>query len=134
MVSVSSTSSASQSVLQQLSLQQAKRNADQAEERARSLKAQANEAQQAANQSQERARALEVESSQAQEDASQARSGLASLKASPVEQTMTTLSKVTSKTASQTPTPTPAPTVAAQPATSVNSQGQVTGKLVNVVA
>lgn len=132
MVSVSSTSGISQSALQQLSLQQAKRNADQAEERARTLKAQADEAQQAANQSQERARTLEIESSQAQENASRARSGLASLKASPVEQTMTTLSKVASKTASQAPTPTP--TAATQPVTSVNSQGQVTGKLVNVVA
>lgn len=74
---LSAISSVNQSGLQQMQLQQALRNADQAEQNARSLRNQADSAQRAATRAQEGARALDIEAGQAQDRAGQARQGVA---------------------------------------------------------
>lgn len=77
--STSSVSSASAGVWQQLQTQQALRTADQAEQKARALRAEAAAAQTEADRAQDRARNLRGESSQAQTVAEQARRGVSSL-------------------------------------------------------
>jgi hypothetical protein len=98
MASVPSTTSVNQNGWQQIRLQQAMRNADQAVQTAESLKAQANEAQRVAEQAQENAQSLVAQTEQAQLIAGEARLGVATL------------------------------------STVVNSQGQVTGKIINTTA
>src|SRR5690606_16936348 len=73
---ISSTSGAASAAFTQLQRQQAERNVEQAEQRARSLRAEARQANAEANRAQERARSLEVETDQASQEAGRARSGL----------------------------------------------------------
>ncbi len=138
MISVSSTTSANDYGLQQIRLQQARRNADQAEQTAQALKAQADAAQRVADHEQENARSLYVQSDQAQTKAGQARQGLAAF--SSAQQAITQLSKAVDQVISREQVPTEAaPSAPTPPASSVgaavtNSQGQVTGKIVNTTA
>jgi hypothetical protein len=77
---VANSQGASQLVWQQIKLQQAQRNADQAEQNAQALKAQAAQAERVADRADERARSLKVQSDQAQTQAGMARSGLAAIR------------------------------------------------------
>ena len=136
MASISPTSSANQYGLQQLRQQQAMRNADQAEQAAQSLRAQANQAQIVADRAQETARSLTVQSDQAQAKAGQARQGLAA--AGSAQQAVAQLEKSVDQALTReqavVPTAAMAPATATTPSTSpapvVNTQGQVTGTLV----
>jgi hypothetical protein len=90
MAAISSTSSsqaATQVGLQQLKLQQARQNAERAEQTARSLQSQAASASLVADRAQEDARTLAVQASQAQSSAGQARQGLAIIKSTVQMQT-----------------------------------------------
>lgn len=132
MVSVSSTSSTNQYILQQLSVQQAKRSADQAELAAQTLKAQANEAQRVADREQGNARYLSIQSDQAQARAGQIRQGLAALNSE--QQAITPLSNTLDQVLSRQPAPA-STTQTTSPSTSpspvVNTQGQVTGTIIS---
>jgi len=70
---ISSASTAGAAIWGQMQQQQAQRSAEQAEQRARSLRAEAQNAQGEADQAQARARDLNVRSDQAQNDASSAK-------------------------------------------------------------
>ncbi|MDD5177242.1 MAG: hypothetical protein PHQ05_12560 [Sterolibacterium sp.] len=131
MAPVSSISSANQYGWQQFKLQQAKRNADQAEQAALSLKTQANDAQRVADRAEENARSLWVQSDQAQTKAGQARQGLAAI--GTAQQSVAQLSKTVDQVLvrEQAATST-TPSTSTLPVT--NSQGQVTGKIVNTTA
>ena len=130
--SLSGAQSTAQSGLQQFRLQQAERNAEQAEQTARALQSQAREARQTASQAQEDARFIAAQADQAQTNAGQARLGLAVIRS--VGQLQTRLSEaVTQVTENLQGTEPAAPTPA--PATPViNTQGQVTGTVVNTTA
>lgn len=136
MVAISSTSgaqsSAAQVGLQQLKLQQAKRNADRAEQTAQALQAQAAEAQRVANNAQENARALSVRSDQAQSVAGQARQGLALI--SSVGQMQTQLGNTAAQVVERAQSPQTSTTTQTTKAPVVNTQGQVTGTVVNTTA
>lgn len=142
MASVSSTSNATQSGLQQLRLQQARRNADQAEQVAQALKAQANDAQRAADGAQQNADSLTTQSGQASAKAGQARQGLTA--SATVQQAVTQLSDrvdqvigreaVTATSATTTATSTTGSTGSTNSAPVLNSQGQVTGTIINITA
>ncbi len=114
--------------MQQLKVQQAKQNAEQAEFAARALRAQANEVQQAADRAQEEARSLFVRSDQAQSAAGQARQGLAMLKSFDTMQTrlVNAISQAGERQVQMQQASAPAPVV--------NTSGQVTGTVVNTVA
>lgn len=131
LASVSASQSVGGALWAQLQQQQAQRNADQAEQRANVLQSQAKAAQSDADKAQQRARNLQVESSAAQSAAGEARQNLVELDS--LQQVKSQFSEVrqqisnilqsdspTAKSATQTPV--------------VNSFGQETGKLVNVVA
>jgi hypothetical protein len=130
MPTLSASSSVSQSGLQQMRLQQAVRNADQAEQNARSLRNQADSAQRVAAQAQEGARAISIQAGQAQDRAGQARQSVAAQESYAI--TSTQLGEIYTGVAEKlqvvdTPVAVAAPTV-------VNAQGQVTGGNVNVTA
>lgn len=134
MATISSSSSASigQSVLSQLQLQQAQRNAERADANARSLQAQAREAQRVAVEAQSTARTISSQADQAQSDASQARLSLSVIRnGSQVQSDLTSaVGNVTETLKVATPvavTPSPALPV-------VNTQGQLTGTVVNTTA
>ncbi len=136
MAPVSSISSATQSGLQQIMVQQAKRNADQAEQTAQSLRAQADAAQRTAEKAQETARSLTLQSDQAQQQADQARQGLAAVTAT--QQGITSLSNTINQMLDRklasipaTPSTTTPGTGAAPVPPVVNTQGQVTGTIIN---
>ncbi|QRM20091.1 hypothetical protein GBK02_12135 [Dechloromonas sp. TW-R-39-2] len=114
----------------QLQQQQAQRNADQAEQKARSLQEKARDAQSVADLAEDKARNIKVESDQAQGQASDARQGLASLKS--LGEVQGDLSALRNQLAS-TPTDT-AEAGGQSPAPVVNSSGQTTGTLLNVTA
>lgn len=127
----SSASGLSSSALGQIQQQQAQRNADRAEQQARSLRAQADAAQTQANQAQESARSLRSQSAQAQADASSARLGLAALKSARDVQTSlanlrTDIGAVLERPASQSQT--------SSAGVVINTQGQATGTLISVTA
>ena len=130
--SAAGAQSASSGLWAQLQLQQARRNADQAEQQAAALQSQARSAQTVADRAQENARSLQVQSRQAAGDASQARLNLATQDSATQVQSQlgdlkAQISEVlTSDTLSTTPT------VAATPV--INSSGHATGTLVNVTA
>jgi HD-GYP domain-containing protein (c-di-GMP phosphodiesterase class II) len=135
MAAISSTTgsqSAAQYGWQQLRLLQAKQNAQQAEQNARSLERQAVDAQQVADRAQENARALSTQSDRAQVNAGRARQGLAMIESSSQSQVMLA-SKADQVIAKQTETTTSSNT---QDSTSpvVNAQGQLTGTVVNTTA
>lgn len=136
MASVSATSSANQYGLQQLMVQQARRNADQAEQTAAALKAQADDAQQVADQAQANARSLSVQSDQAQQRAGQARQGLAALSVEQQGVNLLSLAvdRVLARQQASTSMARSGSTVTSAPAPVTNSQGQVTGRIVNTTA
>ena len=137
-MAIGSSTSANQSTLQsawqQMQVQQAQRNADQAEQNARALQAQAGNARRSADRAQENARSLEVQSSQAQAYADRAQQGVATYRSE--VQTVSKLAGAYDKVSQamhgaqvqqpQAPQQN-VPTV-------VNSQGQTTGQVVNITA
>ena len=134
--STSGLPSATQDAWQQLKLQQAQRDADRADWNAQALQAQAQQAQRVASRAEDVARSLSVQANQAQSEAGKARQGLASL--SSLGQTQNLLNHV-----SEQVFPAPAETQSSvtadgQTQTSatpvVNTQGQVTGTVVNTTA
>lgn len=151
--SISSVSSAVQSGYAQLKLQQARRNAEQAEVTAQALSQQAQQAKSEANQAQENARQLSVQSDRAQAGAVQAQQGLIATRsavdalnrlgegygkiaqavnaqpaaASDAAVTPASSTSVTATTATKT-------SPAATPAAVINDKGQTTGSLINIVA
>ncbi|MCK9389140.1 MAG: hypothetical protein M0Q22_12225 [Sulfuritalea sp.] len=130
--SLSGAQSAAQSGLAQLRLQQAKREAEQADQVARSLQAQAQSAQLKASQADQEARAITTQADVAESSAGQARQGLALVKTSGQMQTQLSgvVTQVVEKQKSAAP-PAPVQTPAA-PVTNV--QGQVTGTVINTTA
>lgn len=131
MPTLSAASSVNQSGFQQLQLQQARRNADQAEQSARSLSSQADSAQRAAAQAQEGARLLSVEAGQAQDRAGQARQGVVAQES--FTRTSAQIGEIYTRVAEKFQVIETPQVVAAAPAV-VNTQGQVTGGNVNVTA
>lgn len=132
-VSSISGSQAAQDVWKQLQLLQARRNADQAELTAQSLQAQAQDAQRTAEQADAQALSLAVQSDQAQENAGSARRGLAAMQSA--SQILPQITHIAENLAIQTQ-PSVQATAAppAKPAPVVNSQGQITGTVVNTKA
>lgn len=129
MATVSSTSGsqANQYGWQQVKLQQAKRNADQAEQNAQFLQVQAGEARRVADRAVENARSLSVRSDQAQTDAGRARQGLAAIQS--VNQMQMQLGRVADQAIQkQQAASSTAPT---ESAPVVNTLGQLTGTVVN---
>ena len=128
-ISAVADSSGLSPIMQQLRLQQAQRNADQAEVSARSLRQQARVAQQSADRAQEGARSVKVQADQAQSNAGSARQQLISLES--VSQLQTGFDTARQQIAQGlTSLDQPAPVVAPV----VNADGQATGTLVNVTA
>lgn len=124
---VSGSGAVSGFVSEQLRVQLAQRNADQAEAAARALRRQAADAQLEAEVAQEGARTLKVRSNQADGEAGQARLAVSSLES--VGKLQSGLTAVRTQVADtlkaiDAPAPTPA----------VNAEGQTTGTLVNVTA
>ena len=129
--SLSSGQSISGVAWQQVQQQQAQRNADQAEQAARSLQAQARAAQSVAYRAQENARSVSAEASQADSRANQAQQGLVAMKSigdiqSGFDDLRQQISTVLSKdfTTSEV----------AQPVPVTNTSGQQTGTLISVTA
>lgn len=125
----------------QLRLQQARRNAEQAELAARALQAQASNAQRTAARAQENARSLSVQSDEAQTVAGRARQGLHALDSA--NAAFSRVGKVIERIAPAAETPAATPVQALAPATPapastapavLNTDGQVTGTLVNTSA
>ena len=130
--SISGTQSAAQSGLQQFRLQQAERNAAQAEQTARSLQTEAGDAQQRASRAEEDARSIAAQAEQAQANAGQARLGLAVIRN--VDQMQVQLSNAIAQVAEQLKTAEPvAPSQNPVPPV-INAQGQVTGTVINTTA
>lgn len=124
-----SASPAMQYGLSQLRLQQTRRNAEQAEQAAQSLQAQAAAARRDADQADEKARSLEVDAAKAQSSAASARQGLAMLQSTGDNEarlTRVSSNMVVQQSGQQSATSGKAPVV--------NAQGQVTGRVVNVTA
>lgn len=112
-------------VTEQLRIQQAQRNADQAEAAARALRREATSAQREADNAQESARSLKVRSDQAQSDAGEARQQVTSLaQVQTVQQGFETLRTQIAEGLQSLDAPAP----------TVNAEGQTTGVLVNVTA
>lgn len=129
--SLSSSQAGGSALWGQIQQQQAQRNADQAEQRAKALAASARDAQSVADRAQENARSLKVESNQAQGEASQARRGLAGMSSlGEVQAQMSDLREQISTVLKSESTS----TTSATSAPVVNSFGQETGTLVNVTA
>lgn len=146
--SASGVQSAVQSGWQQLKLQQAQRNATQAEQNARALEAQASSAKRDADRAQDDARSLEVQSGQARDDAGRARQGLAAIRSTQdmqvrlgntVDQALKLQSGTeTASTATTAEAPAPAVATAATASTTstaapvINTQGETTGRIINI--
>ena len=129
--SISGAQSTAQSGVQ-LRLLQAERNAQQAEQTARALQAEASDAQQTAREAQEEARSVTARADQAQANAAKARLGLAAIRT--VDESQTRLSNAVSQGAQALKIPEPAtPTQSPTPPV-VNTQGQLTGTVVNTTA
>lgn len=128
--------SATQDAWQQLRLQQAQRDADRAERTAESLQAQARDAQKVALRANETARSLSVQADQAQSEAGKARQGVASL--SSLGQFQTLVNHVSDQVTQRLQnTQQSAPVNSQVPVSTtpvVNTQGQVTGTVVNTTA
>jgi sRNA-binding protein len=126
--SVSGTQAATSGAWAQLQLQQARQDANRAEQQAAALQARAASAQTVADRAQENARSLQVQSRQAQGDAAQARLNLASRDA--VGEVQSQLSNLRTQIADVLQSDTLSSTLAPV----INSSGQETGTLVNVTA
>lgn len=112
----------------QLQTQQAQRNAEQAEQRARALQSQARSAQQDADRAQENARQLQTSSVQARSDADSARRNVSSLES--LGQVNNQLGELRNQILAVLE---PSQPVVAAPAYT-NAEGQATGTLINTVA
>ena len=141
----STTSSAAQYGLQQLKLQQAQRNANQAEQAARALEAQASSAKQEAQQAQDRARSLEIQSGVANTVAGQARQGVAAVKTADqmqvnlgntLDQAIQKLDTSTTTNAIGSTSTSMVTSATNENASSpvVNTQGETTGTIINTTA
>jgi hypothetical protein len=121
--------SATQAALQQILVQQAKQNAERAEQTARSLRAQADAAQNKAHRAQENARSVSVyfRSNQAETAAGQARQGGAMIRSTIAMRE--SLAGTTGQVTERQNEPRPA---TAMPV--VNTFGQITGTVVNITA
>lgn len=135
-MAIDSSTSGLQSVTQlgwqQLKLQQAKRNADQAEQTAQILQQQASVAKQEANRAQENARTLAVQSDQAQSLAVRARQGLAGLSSGASSQAQ--LTYVIDQAVNRQPIAEATATAQDQSSSVVNTQGQTTGTIIDTTA
>lgn len=131
-LSSAGTSSATQAGVEQLRVLQAEKNADRAMQTAKTLADQAREARYNANKAQERARELSSQSSQAQTNAGRAQQGLQAMKTS--SQMQTQLSGVATQVIERQETAQPVSTAAEQAPPVVNTQGQLTGTVVNTSA
>lgn len=129
--SISGAQSAAQSGLQQLRLQQARRDAEQAEQVARSLEVQARAAQLKASEAQQNAQSITLQSDQAQTNAGQARLGLALINT--VGQMQTRLSNVVEQVVAKQKAAEPS-VAAAPPVAVINTEGQTTGTVINTTA
>lgn len=127
--SISGTQSAVQSSVQQLALQQARNDADRAEQKARSLQAQAASAQQVADRAQQNARFISGQADQAQANAGQARQRVAVVKTIGEMQTRleNAVGQVTEKLQA-------AESGRGSTSSVLNTQGQVTGAVINTTA
>lgn len=124
----SGAQSASGGLWAQLQLEQARRTADQAEQRAATLQSQAQSAQAVADRAQESARSLQTEAKQAQGDASQAQLNLATQNATgQVQAPAPDLQNQVGVLLKST-------TLNAAPNPVINTSGQTTGRLLNVTA
>lgn len=126
----SGTQAAGGALWAQIQQQQAQRNADQAEQRARLLQSQAREAQGEASRAQETARTLQVESRSAQSDAWEARRNVVALRSLGAVQNQLSdvqgqIGQILDKSLSALP---------GSSAAVVNTSGQQTGTLINVTA
>ena len=130
--STSGLQPATQAAWQQFKLQQAKRDADRADQNAQSLQAQAQDAQRVANRAEEVARSLSVQADQAQSEAGRARQGLASL--SSLGQFQSLVDHVSDQFTQRLQSTQAVASTAAKSAPVVNTKGQVTGKVVNTTA
>lgn len=130
--SVSGTQSIVQSGLQQLKLQQARRNAEQAEQTAQALQTQADEAQRRARREQENARSLSVQADQAQSNAGRARQGLALIQTA--SQSITQVGNVVDQVIKKQQSAQTGTQPVQQSKPVVNTQGQVTGTVINTTA
>lgn len=129
-MAISSTSAAQGAaslVWQQLQLQQAQKNAERAEQSARTLRRQASEAQRAADGAQENARTLKVESGRADATADLAKRGVAGLAS--VAEMKTQLSDTYTRVAAAQKA-----SDAAEPQAVVNTAGQTTGTVISTTA
>ena len=124
---LSGVSAAGNALFGQLQTQQAQRNAEQAEQRARTLQQEARVAQQVADQAQERASSLQSESAQARSRADGARRDVRSLDA--VGEVRTQLDSLRGQIAEVLSNP--EVLAGATPAVT-NLEGQVTGRLISV--
>jgi len=125
---ISGAQGSASAVMSQLQMQQAQRNAEQAESKARSLQAQARVAQTEADRAQENARQLQGSSAQASNDAASARRNIASLEA------FGSLNSGLAELRTQIATALAPAAPATATESFVNSEGQTTGTLVNVTA
>ena len=130
-MAITSITSSSQSILQQLQLQQAQRNVDQAEQRARTLQIQAGSAQAAADQAQAEASMLKSDAVQAQSTADQASQWLQAARS--LGQIGTQVSSILTKVVQAQAAAQPAANVQT-PQPVVNTQGQKIGTVVNTTA
>ena len=129
----SSSAAISQSILQTLKLQDAKRSAEQAQFRAQDLQNQAADEQRVADNAQEKARSLRVEANQAQADVGRASQGLQALQS--LSQMSSRLDQIYTQVAQKQHDSLPTSSAQApQQGPTVNSQGQVTGRIINTTA
>lgn len=129
--STAGSQAAMQAAFQQLKLQQARQNAERAEQTARALESKAAEAQQVAERADENARSLSVQSSQARSIAGRARQGVA-MTAS-IDQMRVQLGNTVSQSVERRESASlDAPVAETAPVR--NLSGQVTGTLVNTTA
>jgi len=135
MAAISSTvglQGVTQTAFQQLKLQQARQNADRAEQQARSLQIQATDAQRDADRAEENARDLSVRSSRAQSEAGRARQGLAMIRL--VNDMKSDLSVVLTRAGSAVNEVENGSSQPAETTPIINTSGQLTGTVVNTVA
>lgn len=130
--SISGSQTASQSSFLQLQLLQATRDAAQAEQAARSLQAEVSAAQQAAASAEQNVRAISAQARQAEVAAGLAQSELAAVRSASQTQPQQTLA--TSRQAETLKSLEPAIKNLNSAPPIINTQGQVTGTVVNTTA
>lgn len=135
MAAVSSTlglQGVTQAAYQQLKLQQARQNADRAEQQARSLERQAADAQREADRAQENARDLSVRSGRAQSEAGRAKQGLAMIRSADEMKSALAVTATRAEASMNGSAARSNPPAAASPV--FNTSGQLTGTRVNTQA